>query len=78
MSDYTGAPTTIGNVINGVHQELTPAQAATAYGAPNVKTPTKNFTLNYKGMHLNGFKGIPIVCDAALLAALAATGAPVV
>ncbi len=78
MSDYTGAPTTVTNVVNGVHQELTAAQVSTAYGSGNIKTPTKNFTLNYKGLHINGFKNIPIVCDAALLAALAAVGAPVV
>lgn len=79
MADSRGNPNTISNVApNGVLQELTPAQASTVYGGGNIKTPTKNFTLNYKGMHVNGFKGVPLVCDAALLAALAATSAPVV
>ena len=78
MSDYTGAATTVSNVVNGVHQELTAAQTSTAYGSGNIKTPTANFTLPYKGSHVQGRKGIPLVCDAALRAALSAAGAPVV
>lgn len=79
MADSNGTPNTIPHAAgNGQVQELTAAQIVTKYGAGNVKTPTKNFTLNYKGTHLNALKNIPIVCDAALLAALAATGAPVV
>lgn len=80
MSDYTGAPTTVSNVAaNGVMQELTAAQMASALPAGyTIKTPTKNFTLSYKSTHMNCFKGIPIICDAAILAALTATSAPVV
>ena len=79
MADYTGNPTSVPHATGvGVLQELTPAQITTKYGAGNIKTPTKNFTLNYKGLHLNCFKNMPIVCDAALLAAFAATNAPVV
>lgn len=78
MADYTGAPNTVPNVTKGVMQEMTPAQASTAYGSGNIKTPTKNFTLNYKGLHMSCFKGVPIICDAALLAALVAVSAPVV
>lgn len=78
MSDSTGAPNSVPHAVGtGQLQELTPAQVVTKYGAGNVKTPTKNFTLNYKGLHMNCFKGIPIVCDASLLAALVATSAPV-
>ncbi|MFC4526408.1 hypothetical protein ISN76_12950 [Dyella halodurans] len=79
MSDYTGAPTSIPHAAGlGQLQELTAAQLTTKYGAGNIKTPTKNFSINYKGQHLVGYKNIPIVCDAPLLAALAAAGAPVV
>lgn len=77
MADANGAPNTTPNMINGVEQELTPAQASTLYGSGNIKTPTKSFSLNYKGLHMNFFKGVPVVCDTALLAALAATSAPV-
>lgn len=79
MADSRGNPNTICQVTsNGILAEISPATAATIYGAPNIKTPTKNFTLNYRGMHLNCFKNVPLICDAALLAALAAISAPVV
>lgn len=79
MADFQGNPNTVSNTApNGVLQELTPAQASTVYGGGNIKTPTKNFTLNYKGLHVNCFKNVPLICDAAMLAALAATSAPVV
>lgn len=78
MSDYTGSPTSIPHAAAiGQLQELTAAQISTKYGAGNIKTPTKNFSINYKGQHIVGYKNIPIVCDAALLSALAAFGAPV-
>lgn len=78
MSDYTGAATTVPMVINGVHAELSPAAVAAAVPTKTVKTPTKNFSISYQGMHIAGMKGIPLVCDAAMLTALTATGAPVV
>ncbi len=79
MADFQGNPNTVSNVsANGTIQELAPAAVATVYGAGNIKTPTRNFTLNYKGIHLNCIKNVPIVCDAALLAAFTATSAPVV
>lgn len=78
MSDSYGNPNSIPHAVgNGQLQELTPAQVSTKYGSGNIKTPTANFNINYKGMHLVGYKGVPIVCDAALLAALTAAGAPV-
>lgn len=79
MADNTGTPNTIPHAVgNGQIQELTAAQLTTKYGPSNIKTPTKNFVLNYRGAHMTCRKGIPIVCDAALLIALAAIGAPVV
>lgn len=79
MADFQGNPNTLPNAAaNGVMQELTAAQAATVYGSGNIKTPTKNFTLNYKGLHMNCLKNVPIVCDAALIAAFAASSSPVV
>ncbi|QBP09368.1 hypothetical protein [Cupriavidus metallidurans] len=79
MADYQGNPNTVPHAAgNGQMQELTAAQISAKYGAGNVKTPTRNFSINYRGQHIVGYKNVPIVCDAALLAALAATGAPVV
>lgn len=79
MADYMGSPNTIPHAAgNGQLQELTAAQISTKYGSGNIKTPTANFSINYKGQHLVGYKNIPIVCDAALIAALTAAGAPVV
>lgn len=77
MSDSIGNPTTVTNVVNGVIQEQTAAQISAQYGAGNVKTASRSFAINHKGLHVNFFKGMPVVCDAALIAALAATGAPV-
>ncbi len=79
MADSQGNPNTVPVVVgNGQLQDMTPAQISTKYGAGNIKTPTKNFTLNYQGIHMQCFKNVPIVCDATLLAAFTATGAPVV
>lgn len=79
MADSNGTPNTVPHSGGGgVLQELTPAALVAKYGAGNVKTPTKNFSIKFGNGHVNGLKGIPIVCDAALLAALAAASAPVV
>lgn len=79
MADYTGAPTTIPHAVgNGQLQEMTAAQITTKYGSGNVKTPTRNFVVRRNGHHVFGYKNMPIVCDAALLATLSATNAPVV
>lgn len=79
MSDYLGAATTVPAAVgNGQHAEYTPAQAASAFAsAGTIKTPTKNFTIMYLGRHIEGRKGIPMVCDAGLVAALTAHSAPV-
>lgn len=76
MADSAGNPNTIPHAISGGQmQELTAAQVSTKYGAGNIKTPTKNFTLNYGGQHMNCLKNIPIVCsDPVLLALLVASG----
>jgi hypothetical protein len=64
-------------VTNGVTQELTAAQLSTAYGAGNIKTPSKDFVFPYKGHHIKFTNGKPKVVDAQLAAALTAAGAPV-
>lgn len=69
---------TVACATNGSLAQLTGTQLGTLYGAGNVKTPTKDFTLNYKGHHVQFFNGVPVVCDAQLLAALTAISAPVV
>ena len=58
--------------------QLTPTQAAAQFGAGNIKTPTAHFTIEYAGQVVIGRKGVPMVVDAGLLAALTAAGAPVV
>lgn len=79
MADSNGNPNTTPHAAgNGQLQELTAAQVATKYGSGNIKTPTRNFPFCFNGHHGQAFKGIPIVCDTALLAYFAATGAPVV
>jgi hypothetical protein len=62
-----------GSIIN-----MTAAQATTQFGSGNIKTPTKNFSIAYRGHTVVGRVGVPIVVDAGLLAALTAAGAPVV
>lgn len=69
-----GYPHHVANVLG----LLTSAQLSTAYSGSTVKTATKDFSMPYKG-HVVGFnRGQPVVCDAAMVAALAAAGAPVV
>lgn len=62
----------------GVTQQFTVAQMGTQFGAGNIKTATTSFTFNQNGHFVNFTKGRPVFCDAALLAKLAALGAPVV
>lgn len=69
---------TVPNMVNGTLQQLTPAQLATQYGAGNIRTPSKNFALNFRGHHVQFASGVPVVVDAKLAAALTAVGAPVV
>lgn len=78
-----GTPYLIDTVSNvtaaGQHQELTAGQVSTKYGSGNVKTSSVDFTFTWKGQHIQFRKGVPVVItDTALLAALAAAGAPVV
>jgi hypothetical protein len=77
MSDYTGAGNTLPAAVgNGQISDLTAAQASTKFGAGNIRTPVANFTLIIGGHVMHGRRGVPILCDAAMLAALA--GTPVV
>jgi hypothetical protein len=70
---------TIPNAVgNGQMQQLTTAQLTTQYGAGNIKTPTKNFSITVGGHTIHGYAGVPIVTNPALLAALTAANAPVV
>lgn len=61
----------------GVTQALTVAQMNALYGAANVKTATTSFSFNWNGVSVNFVKGLPVYCDAGLLAKLSALGAPV-
>lgn len=69
---------TVSNMINGSVQQLSPVQLATLYGAGNIRTPSKNFALNFRHHHVVFTSGVPVVVDASLAAALTAAGAPVV
>ena len=63
---------------NGQHQELTAAQVIGKFGAGNVKTSSVDFSFPWRGAHINFRKGVPVpITDPALVAALAAAGAPV-
>lgn len=76
-----GAPNvadTVPVAIGSVVQNHTPAMLSTLYGAGNIRTPTKNFSIRYNGHTLSYQKNVPFVVDAALLAALTAVNAPVV
>lgn len=71
-------PDTIADHANGVTGSQTPATLATKYGAGNIKTASKNFTIHYRGHSVHFVKGVPVVVDVGLAAALAAISAPVV
>lgn len=58
--------------------ELTPTELTAKYSGSTLKTPSQNFAMPYNGIILNCRSGIPIMCDAALLAAFTASSAPVV
>ena len=62
---------------NGQHQEMSLASLVAKFGAANIKTPTANFTVNIKGHHFSGRKGVPFVTTPELLAALTAAGAAI-
>lgn len=71
-------PDTVPYVAGGITQQLTAAQMNTAFGAGNVKTATKTFSIVVGGHTVSFVKGVPRACDAALLAALIAHNCPVV
>ena len=75
-----GASTVQDTVPVAIGQSITnqtPSQLATTFGAGNIRTPTKNFSLKYNGHTLSYTKNVPFVVDAPLLAALTAANAPV-
>lgn len=65
-------------VANGVTQQLTLSQMNTTFGASNVKTASKSFSINCNGHTLHFVKNSPRYCDAFLLALLTTYNAPVV
>lgn len=64
--------------VNNVLGQLTAPQMAAAYPLLTAKTATKSFSLPYNGHVVFFEKGRPVMCDAGLLASLAAASAPVV
>lgn len=69
--------TTAVAVGNGQHAELSAAQMTTKYGAGNLKTPTKDFTVHVDGHVFTGRKNVPFVTTPEMLAKLLAAGAPI-
>ena len=61
----------------GVHVALTPAAMNATFGASNVKTATRSFSIVSQGHTIHFVRNVPHYCDAALLALLAAVSAPV-
>jgi hypothetical protein len=64
------------NVNSGVTQALTPSQMMAQFGS-SLRTASRSFGITFRGHHIAFNKGVPVVCDAALIAALTAAGAPV-
>ena len=78
MSSGTIYPSeVVGSVASLVTETLTPAQVIAQFGA-SAKTPTRAFVFTYRGQHIAFTKGVPVVCDDTLIAALTAAGAPTV
>jgi hypothetical protein len=63
---------------NGQIQSLSAAQVSTKYGAGNIKTPSRNFSLRFQGALMQFFANVPFVVTPDLAAALVAANAPVV
>lgn len=81
MSAYPGVslvpdmiPSAVGNVISN----QTVAQMTASYGAGNIKTPTKDFSLNVNGHTVSFRKGVPVPTNAALNALFTLHNCPVV
>ena len=76
-----GSPTVLDTVpvaIGSVIQNHSQAALTNVFGAGNIKTPTKSFSIFYNGHTLSFNKGVPFVADSALQATLTANSAPVV
>lgn len=80
MSAYAGVslvPDMIPSVVGRTVSNQTVAQMTATYGAGNIKTPTKDFSLSVNG-HLVAYrKGVPVVTNAALNALFALHNCPV-
>ncbi|WP_416052761.1 hypothetical protein [Cupriavidus basilensis] len=80
MPAYAGAsliPDMVPSVVGGVVSNQTVAQMTTTYGAGNIKTPTKDFSLNVNGHTVGYRKGVPVVTNAALNALFTLHNCPV-
>lgn len=70
-------PDTVPVISGGVISNQTAAQLTATFGSGNIKTPTKNFSLNING-HTVAFRaGVPVVTDARMLALFTLHGCPV-
>lgn len=73
----TGKVAVFPDMVNGGVQQLTAAELTSKYSGLTLKTPTKNFSITYRGVHISCLSGVPIMCDAGLLGAFTASSAPV-
>lgn len=80
MSAYPGVslvPDMVGVAVGSTISNQTVAQLTATYGAGNIKTPTKDFSLNVNG-HVVAFKkGVPVVTNAQLNALFTLHNCPV-
>lgn len=70
-------PETVPVQINGAESSQSVAQMTALFGAGNIRTATKTFSFHYRGHTVQFHKGVPVVVDAGLAAALTAASAPV-
>lgn len=70
-------PDSVPVATGGVIVNQTASQLASSFGAGNIKTPTKDFSLSIGGHTVSFRAGVPVVTDARMLAAFAAHSAPV-
>ncbi|KAF1003123.1 MAG: hypothetical protein GAK28_04924 [Luteibacter sp.] len=63
---------------NGQIQNLTASQVSTKYGSGNVRTPTRHFTLQFRGALMQFTANVPFVVTPDLASALVSANAPVV
>lgn len=81
MSAYAGVsliPDLIPSVVGNTVAAQTVAQMTATYGAGNIKTPTKDFSLNVNGHLVDYRKGVPVVTNPALTALFTLHNCPVI